>query len=1585
MKSCLMVVIPGLLAALSVPVPSFAQPLSREEMDLAELCRELSRQAYREFESQELPPGVTRLDPPIHDSKTGLDAALFQTRHPDGIKVYVLAFAGTEHLNDVLSDVLQGLPDLRKNVGIEAQYAKALELTFSVRDRARREKAEVVVTGHSLGGAIGQYVAAETGFKAILFNSSALGENTLNSIRPKLREQAQKNILHFAIAGDPVFFKTPQLPGAGHLGSAVVSAPRATLDGVVPADAWLHGSISASTALQDAGARHMAPVNDTVFDAADKLVPVPVDQAIRQTAPAWWASPGTVPTGSTLQRQVEGLAKMPVNARRVVVAGVGPEAEWLHQDMSRRLGPDNVMWVAEEKSTRELRGASKDFKPDLILGVRKDPFRIPEAFERIMVGVDTAKKCSDFLESTAWVARLAPGLLKDPQALTDPDMRRVAERLQSALGGKTGTLEFKTALKKWGEVGEKVEGILKGMDWGSAILHDNEFFQDDKLTLGNSKLYALVVNEATDKLLELIHDRIRGPVGATLEEAGKGLREQVRSGHLTVDSIEHYCDAGVALTWGVVGMMVSGNNPEVAERFSKMGTSAAALGRALTAPSTRLDEAFVSWQVETVDRARAGLAPRSYDDFLSKQGLDPKKIGKEMRGAAAELYGTAEKLRLSKSPESLHTYTLSPSAKSEAGGSKSSPDIEVVRRLISSGNRRVIISDPSRQGEATYKWAIEQWGPDNVVRATEIHSRYHERRLAMESGADTVIRIEPTRYVMDQWRAKPGGSAATSGDRDVSRLPPLDPSRDYSVYKVNNEFNKDRPSDWITSHSFLVTYDKKAGKVLEAYSFVNTRGGQWEDPLKPQNLRGGQAAVDEFIRTGRWTAKEVGHGPDLVEALRNEYAGRSQSPAQFAPWNNCKVEANHLLEGAMDRVRASRALDIGSARFNSPTPGVGGVMLHGVARVEGNDRQFVDGDFSLVFREAGGEVDVRKLRMFVTAAWAVYFGEEGPGISIDPIAPNVDKHLVRYIGMVINSDLGRVMRETDYLMKKWAVGTESPGIDGFKNVDTLESTHGEGYLGASRRFWFIPQDLHFRLSGGALLFQGGRMRLCTEYVLGGGSRKAEKADEAFAEFFSDHYPEIAAKFPVFAELFEYAKMVYLARYLKDSGVPMSAFLLANKDMVLTEDSPGTVNALVKPSEFREYVTIVGGVDLAPKDEPGRLVIDVEAARAIRQALDSVPRENEARKAPARIEEATAPAASAAPPGEAFTVNASGFQGLARRAESLTMSGGSGGTGELQTDLAIRIGKKPFLELVRMRDSSALGGEFGPGWRVFRPFQVQRHGVKMIQFRNAKIPEAMDLVNLVSGSRQVLTFSDSKYAIVGYVPPDDQTDGNIGLFVMADLSYRLVDRIGNEFHFAQDGEMREMQLGKDFGMHYIYGFESIDKDYLGAASYLLKPADEATVEVGTVRLPERMRFNDVAAKEEIVFVYDKANAAGLLGYKPLDSASPSSCFLGITVDGRFRLETASGWQILFDGAGHLVEKRRPVLKALEHGNYRLELDYQLQDGSLRAHTARVMKRGLSAAVQIVNYHYQGDSLSRVIMPGAYDRLVGPTVDLSTAMK
>ena len=471
-------------------------------------------------------------------------------------------------------------------------------------------------------------------------------------------------------------------------------------------------------------------------------------------------------------------------------------------------------------------------------------------------------------------------------------------------------------------------------------------------------------------------------------------------------------------------------------------------------------------------------------------------------------------------------------------------------------------------------------------------------------------------------------------------------------------------------------------------------------------------------------------------------------------------------------------------------------MLQGAARVADVGSQLAAGDFSLIFENGYSGVNVDRLRQFVTALWAVYFGQEDPGISIDPIAPGLDKHWVRYIGPVLNSDLGGVMRIADYLMKKWAVGTERPDITGFKSVDALSATHGSGQLGASRRFWFVPEDMRFRQVGDALLFEGGRMTLKTEYVLQNPGRRAAETDIAFARFFTDHYQEIADEYPVYQELFEYAKLVSLARYLKDRGVPMFWFLMANKDMIITEDSPETVDAFAKKSDYREGIQIEGGVDLDVRLSTQNYVVDTEGTEAFARALGR--------------SDGSRSSFTALLPDESVTISHETGTLTLTEAQTLTLATGSASGTTYQTDLGLRVNGELGLELVRYFDPAYEGvATFGRGWHLMIPYRIRHYGNTKIPFLNASIPERMVVENLLTGWEEVLTFSEDHYSIAGYVPDRLETSNLVGLFLLSDASFRLADKLGNEFQFDQDGRMTELILptGQEtdpFHVQYTYG-------------------------------------------------------------------------------------------------------------------------------------------------------------------------------------
>lgn len=623
-------------------------------------------------------------------------------------------------------------------------------------------------------------------------------------------------------------------------------------------------------------------------------------------------------------------------------------------------------------------------------------------------------------------------------------------------------------------------------------------------------------------------------------------------------------------------------------------------------------------------------------------------------------------------------------------------------------------------------------------------------------------------------------------------------------------------------------------------------------------------------------------------------------------------------------------------------------MLHGCARPAGDDGEktevdLADGTFSLVVEGKGAHLEAKAYRRFLTALWAVYFTRQAPGISIDPIAPGAKKHLVRYIGKVVNSDLGRVMREADYKMKQWAVGTDRPGISGFHDVDALTARHGARLLGVPRRFWFVPENMRFRRAGGLILFDTGRMTVKTAYASEGNTGKAEAA---FAQFFTDHYRRIAARHPVFDELFEYARMVSLAKHLKDSRTPLLWFLLANRDQVLTEDSPGTVDALAKGSNHFRGMYIEGGVNLRSHS---RYVYDRQAAAAVAKVLASRPPARSSRPA-----SASTAAASPAPQPLSLDLPDRSYTVLPPH----RLVGGKDRRGrEYQTDFALRRDGGPGLELVRWRDPRGRAdGHFGTGWRLLVPYRVRPHGSARRRFLNAVIPQNMAVENLLTGEREVLTFRTDRYSLAGYVPDRAHASRLVGLFLMSNASYRLTDKLGNQFWFDPRGDLTDMIFSPQYHVHIEY------EDGLSRAfetpPYSVRPASQQRVSFLGVRIPEQMRITRLADGRSETLPF--SGTGGVAEYAPAEGDRSAFRVLALTSGGRFLLVDKKGHRVLFDEGGRFValapSATGRMVRSVALGEQTVSFLYTVDaSGAVRISAARLAAEA-GKTIAVVRYEY-----------------------------
>lgn len=568
---------------------------------------------------------------------------------------------------------------------------------------------------------------------------------------------------------------------------------------------------------------------------------------------------------------------------------------------------------------------------------------------------------------------------------------------------------------------------------------------------------------------------------------------------------------------------------------------------------------------------------------------------------------------------------------------------------------------------------------------------------------------------------------------------------------------------------------------------------------------------------------------------------------------------------------------------------VGGVLLSDVATVEGEvgaGAALGKGSFSVLVDGQNALIEETAFKQFVTALWAVYFGREDPGISIDPIASGAPKQLVRYIGNVENSDLGRVMREADYLMKKWAVGTDRPSFEGYKTPDDYSHDLQTLYLGSMSRFWFVPEDMKFKATPDALLFDSGRMTVKTEFLMSNAEgRKADPANERFAEWFTTNYHnQIIKQYPIYKELFDYAKLVALAKHLKESGAPLYWFLLANKDMVLTEESPGTVDALFHKSKHFSGVNIEGGVDIVQKDVKTKgYVFDETARAAIRTAYE----QSEKVKSPR----------SALNSRPKYVADPVSFEVASNKYTAIPLHSSSSGKDRrglrYQTDISLRtegfeISTKVLEALqpaIRQRCVwDDLRGKMDDLTKAKSETVFEAAFEKALQSAQAKTGEALRKLSLLKGKFYP---TEAEFARdVGFALDDrDQFELLGDILVSYSKYYTSLDlvRVFDPNRFDKVG---------DFG-----------DGWRVLLPYRLRPA--STSPAKGYRLPSKLEVvNLINDRREVLEFESRTN--GVIGYFPPDGGLSEFVAILVYQDGSFRLADKLGAEFHFSADGNITD-------------------------------------------------------------------------------
>jgi hypothetical protein len=690
-------------------------------------------------------------------------------------------------------------------------------------------------------------------------------------------------------------------------------------------------------------------------------------------------------------------------------------------------------------------------------------------------------------------------------------------------------------------------------------------------------------------------------------------------------------------------------------------------------------------------------------------------------------------------------------------------------------------------------------------------------------------------------------------------------------------------SGGIDLDAMIVSLEDGVPDALKEY-ILASRPAQaslsWEVPLVSLSW-----AYDIDHRTVESAKKKLQSKPDLGMAIYRQAAlfqhGRSvalQPTAAHIPKTDFHFPtSNSLLTHRYD------------SRLRRVSPEVGGVLLEGAAQMNAEGGQpataLATGNFTLILGDRDSRIHPQVFRRFVTSLWSVYFGNTDPGISIDPIAPGAKEQLVRYIGRIQNMDLARIMRDADYTMKKWAVGTERPEIEGFMSPDEYAAKRGVVYLNSMSRFWFVPQGMKFRSTGNALIFQDGRMTVQTEFLRNNArGLQADPANEDFARWFTEFYKEVAKRYPVYEELFEYSKLVSLANFLKNGNIPLLWYLIAHRKLVLTEESPGTVAALQEDSKAFKNVRIEGGVQLVSQPQ---YILDSKARTAIAKAYATqavLPHPTQNKKPRQTLQQ---------------TVSVAVGQDLLTFAPQHSLSSGVDYKGvRYQTDLSIN--EQGLILTDRSLQSLSPQIHRYYLWETMRPIVI-------------------DMLEKTQGKTASEEFN-RKYADT-WKQAEQQTDRILRLLQQVkNKKYSDERSFRNDLEFIFEGDeyarVREIieshaHFKTQFDLVRYYAPSTSDQETeFGPGWRLLIPyrlhfSDER-VPFGRFLLPKQVTLIDLLHGEREIFSFREDNPSGAIVYFPVETSQSLVLGIAVMTDGTWWLEDKLGASFHFDSDGRMTE-------------------------------------------------------------------------------
>lgn len=151
---------------------------------------------------------------------------------------------------------------------------------------------------------------------------------------------------------------------------------------------------------------------------------------------------------------------------------------------------------------------------------------------------------------------------------------------------------------------------------------------------------------------------------------------------------------------------------------------------------------------------------------------------------------------------------------------------------------------------------------------------------------------------------------------------------------------------------------------------------------------------------------------------------------------------------------------------------------------------------------------------------------------------------VKVFGVPNDTHFARALVEADYHMKLIAIGLEDPKVPGLKSHLALVQPGGN----TLKRWWFMPLYDSFKTSGDGLAFEfsGQRCQLMSQEEQADAFGKRSDAPftrlstQIFAKGFTEKFPELTKRMPIFAELQNLFDISVLVALMKREQLPQKA-------------------------------------------------------------------------------------------------------------------------------------------------------------------------------------------------------------------------------------------------------------------------------------------------------------------------------------------------------------------------------------------------------------------------------------------------------------